>query len=284
MLTRLTRADFDRYAPWAYDLAMRPECASYPTWRDGIKTREDFLERAGRAFTDEEVLLFRHEGEVCGWIQWYGIPEENYAQTVTFLLASHACEAAAEFTAHVARLMPGATLDIGLDGANARAAAALEKYGFTLLEKSVNHTLLLPGWTPPAVPDAVRLTQFPRDEAAFRSVHDDQTMYWNAGRILADAARWRNYLYWQDGRAAGCLCCMKDEGWPEIFAIEFENGCFSPEMYRALMAACLRDAKADGCPHLTWFEEDEQALPILAELGFCRVGTYLCYRKELKEE
>ena len=84
MLTRLTEAEFDRYAPWAYSLAMSKAHCSYPTWQDGIKNREDFMARARRSFTDEEVLLFWHDGKVRGWIQWFAIPKENYAMTVSF--------------------------------------------------------------------------------------------------------------------------------------------------------------------------------------------------------
>ncbi|MBP3636830.1 MAG: hypothetical protein J6K13_04655 [Clostridia bacterium] len=280
MLARLTEAEFDQWAGWAYDLATTPEHASYPSYRDGIKTREDFIQRARRGLEDEEILLFRHEGKVCGWIQWYAIPEEHYAQTVSFLVESHAEEAAQTFAAHVAQACPGFTLDIGLDGANAQAAAALEKAGFALMDSSVNHTLMFDRYEPCCVPEHVRLMQT-QDEAEFRRVHDEPDMYWNADRMLTDAGRWRIYLYWQESRATSVLCCMLDDGWPEIFAIEFENDVFRPEIYRDLMAACLRDAKAAGCPYMTYFEEEEQALPILAALGFDAVGRYAAYRKEL---
>lgn len=69
MLERLTADGLERYAPWAYQLAMSPEHASYPTWRDGVKTREDFMRRAQRGLRDDELLLYRHEGAACGWIQ-----------------------------------------------------------------------------------------------------------------------------------------------------------------------------------------------------------------------
>lgn len=282
MLTRLTQAEFDHYAPWAYNLAMRPECASYPTWRDGIKTREDFMERAGRAFTDEEVLLFRHEGEVCGWIQWFAMPEENYAMTVTFLVESHAAQAVREFAAHVARNAPGATLDIGLDGANIQAAVALERCGFTLLESSVNHTVFFSRYQPAAVPESVSLMTA-ADEADFRRLHDDPDMYWNAERILTDLPNWKVYLHRQERQAVAALVCRRGE-WPEIFSVDFGGEAFRPESYRVLMAACLNDIHGEGHKHMTYFEEEEQALPVLEELGFCRVGKYKCYRKELKEE
>ena len=282
MLTRLTEAEFGRYAPWAYDLAMTAEHASYPTWMDGIKTREDFMARARRSFTDEEVLLFRHDGEVRGWIQWFAIPAENYAMTVSFLVEDHAEEAAREFVAHVAQTTPGLTLDVGLDGDNKQAVAALESCGFTLLESAVNHTIFFDRYQPVAVPEDVALMQ-PGEEADFRRLHNNPDMYWNADRILADLSNWKVYLHRQNGAAVAALVC-RAEDWPEVFSVEFAGEAFQPDSYRAMMAACLNDLRAAGRRYMTYFEEDECALPILAELGFERVGRYLAYRKELKEE
>lgn len=282
MLTRLTEKEFHRYAPWAYGLAMGKEHCSYPTWKDGIKTREDFMARAQRSFTDEEVLLFWHEGEVCGWIHWYADPEESYAMTVSFLVESHVKEAAQEFVAHVARTSPGVTLDIGLDGANTQAAAALEKCGFTLLENAVNHTIFFAQYQPVPVPQGVTLMRSD-DERDFRRLHNWPDMYWNADRILADLPNWKVYLHRQQGAAVAALVCRAGD-WPEVFSVDFGGGDFLPESYRAMMIACLNDIHGAGYTHMSYFEEEENALPILEELGFQRVGRYLGYRKELKEE
>lgn len=282
MLTRLTEAEFHRYASWAYDLAMTAEYASYPSYRDGIKTREEFMERAQRGFADEEVLLFRHGGKVCGWIQWFAIPEESYAMTVSFLVEDHVEEAAREFVAHVAQTNPGVTLDIGLDGANGRAAAALEGAGFTLLESAVNHTMFFDRYQPVPVPEDVALMTA-ADEADFRRLHNWPDMYWNADRILADQPNWRVYLHRQLGAAVAALVCRAGD-WPEVFSVDFGGGDFLPKSYQAMLAACLNDIHLAGHPHMTYFEEEERALPILAELGFAQVGRYLAYRKELKEE
>lgn len=282
MLTRLTETEFDHYASWAYSLAMGKEHCSYPTWQDGIKTREDFMARARRSFTDEEVLLFRHDGEVRGWIQWFAIPEENYAMTVSFLVEDHVEAAAREFVAHVAKNSPGVTLDIGLDGANGMAVAALESCGFTLLESAINHTIFFDSYQPVAVPEGVSQMQ-PGEEADFRRLHNNPDMYWNAERILADLPNWQVYLHRQNGVALAALVCRAEE-WPEVFSVEFDGEAFRPDSYRALMAACLNDLRAAGQRYMTYFEEDEYALSILAELGFQQVGQYLAYRKELKEE
>lgn len=66
--------------------------------------------------------------------------------------------------------------------------------------------------------------------------------------------------------------------WPEIYGMP---GDVTPEAYRALMTACLNDCKATGSPHMTYFEDDERMLPILAELGFEAISRYVCYQKIL---
>lgn len=281
MLTRLTEAEFDRYAPWAYELAMTAEHSSYPTYMDGIKTREDFMDRFRR--NDEEVLLFCHEGEVCGWIHWFAFPQEHYAMTVTFLVEKHAEEAVAEFIDHVARLYPGVTLDIGMAAENVQASRALENCGFALLESSVNHTIFFADYQPEPPAENVSLMTA-EDESDFRRLHDYPSMYWNADRILTDLSIWRVYLYRRDGRPVGALCCKVEDDWPEVFSVSWEGDEFQPEIYRGLMAACLRDVKAAGSVHMTYFEAEEQALPVLASLGFQRVGRYLGYRQVLKGE
>lgn len=124
MLTRLTESETARYDHWAYALATRGETASYPSYRDGIKTWEDFIRPDDSP--DAEALLFRHEGRVYGWIAWYAIPAERYAATSAFLVETYADDAVREFVAHVRAICPGFTLDIGMDAADASVCDALD--------------------------------------------------------------------------------------------------------------------------------------------------------------
>lgn len=279
MLSKWTEQEFEQYAPWAYGLAMSNEHGSYPTYQDGIKTWEDFISRSQRPREDEEGLLFRHEGQVHGWIEWYTIPGENYANTVTFLTDGYEAEAVTEFTRRVQARLPGGMLDIGMDERNEQACRALEQADFRCIERAVNHTLFFKDYQPKPAPSGVsRMTA--EDEADFRRLHDYPEMYWNADRVLADRANWNIYLLRENGQAVGALVATAG-GWPEIFSVDFENHRFAPDVYRRLMTACLNDLKAAGASHMTYFEEEEQALPILTELGFVQVGGYRAYRKSL---
>ena len=85
MLTVLSEADFDRYIDRMYELALIPECTGYPVWYDGYKTKDMFIERTRKAFAreNEEILLFTLDGEFCGWVQYYELPEDRYFGTVS---------------------------------------------------------------------------------------------------------------------------------------------------------------------------------------------------------
>lgn len=280
MLTLIKPEEFAGYVDWAYSLALDLTRSGYPTYADGIKTRDGFAQaaREGMRSECEELLLFRADGEVCGWIQWSWMPEEQYAQAYSFLTASHTDRALAEFTAHAAEKCPGYALHLGFPTNNAKAVRWLANHDYRLLEVSVNHTLFFDRYMPREVPTCVRLMSGRDDETAFRALHTDADLYWTAERILNHPSDWRVYLYAGGDRATAALYALDRGGWPEIFGMA---GDVTAEAYRALMTACLNDCKAAGTPHMTYFEEDERRLPILADLGFEMVSRYVCYQKKL---
>ena len=61
MLTELNRKNFDKYADWAYSLALDISRSSYPTYTDGIKTKQDFIDTALKSYSNDnsQILLFR---------------------------------------------------------------------------------------------------------------------------------------------------------------------------------------------------------------------------------
>ena len=281
MLTPLQPEEFNRYVDWAYRLALDLTCSGYPTYADGIKTREAFILAAKRCLEtgNREVLLFHVDGEVRGWIQWYWLPEDQYAQASCFLTATHTEQALTEFVAHAAKACPGYALHLGFPTDNARAVQWLQQNEFRLLEQSVNHTLFFDRYERREAPREVSRMSGSDDEAAFRAIHTDADLYWTAERILADRENWHVYLYRDGNRPVAALYAQGlADGWPEIFGIAGGNHAAT---YRTLMTACLNDCQAAGCAHMTYFEEDESKLPILHELGFEVVSRYVCYQKIL---
>lgn len=108
MLKKLAEQDLDRYVEFAYALALDVTKSGYPTYADGIKTKQDFIARARRAFSDEneEILLFEREGRTEGWIHYYHLPEDRYLDTNAFCVREGMGEALAEFTAFARAEIP----------------------------------------------------------------------------------------------------------------------------------------------------------------------------------
>ena len=49
MLRKCTEQEFEKYIDFAYTLALESSKSGYPTYNDGIKTKEMFIERAKQA-------------------------------------------------------------------------------------------------------------------------------------------------------------------------------------------------------------------------------------------
>lgn len=50
MLRLCTEQEYRKYIDFAYELAVDPSRSGYPSYSDGIKTKEMFVSRAGKAF------------------------------------------------------------------------------------------------------------------------------------------------------------------------------------------------------------------------------------------
>lgn len=50
MLRKLNEDEYKQYLDFAYELALDLTRSCYPTYADGLKTREDFDQAAARAF------------------------------------------------------------------------------------------------------------------------------------------------------------------------------------------------------------------------------------------
>lgn len=284
MLRTLKQEEFEQYAEFAFSLALDLSKSGYPTYTDGIKTKEDFIRIAKKALEkeNEEILLFSLDGEVKGWIHYYFLPEDNYLSPESFLTESSPEAAVEEFICYVSKKYPGADLYMGFPKENEGVISALKTGGFRQLEYSYPHVLHLEKYSHRAVPEqTVRITK--ETYAAFAQLHDTQAgeMYWNSERIQETLEDWSIYAYYENGTPLGALYCLDEGRMLEIFGIDFRDGIVREECYRALMAACLNEAKQRGDKHLVYFAEEERELEILQEFGFHATGTYVCYMKKI---
>ena len=284
MLRVCTEQEYRKYADFVYKLAVDQSKSGYPTYSDGIKTKEMFLERSQKAFSrdTEAMLLFEYEGTVEGWVHYYWLPEDQYLSTVSFNILSHTEQALQEFLEWVQARFKGYDLFLGCAKANKKAVDFLSTHGFACIEEDYNNSAFLHQYEPIQVSDSiVRITK--DNYGYFRALHSkaEGDMYWNSDRIYADLDHWIIFVKIHNGETAGSVYYMTDDdGWFEIFGIDMKDTAFDPELFRELLGKALNTAKELGGEYMTFFC-DEEGQEIVSRLGFKCVGEYVCYKKHL---
>ena len=284
MLKKCTKEEFNEYVGFVCEIACDPARSGYPSYSDGIKTKEMFVGRAEKAFAreNEDILLFVFEGKVEGWIHFYCLPDDSYLDTVSFNIAEHTKEALTEFLTFAQEKFPGYDLFLGFGKENAEAVGFLETHGFERIEESSNNTLYFDRYRPlPVSAGTVRITK--DNYAPFRLLHGahDGDMYWNADRIYDDLENWVIFARIEDGQAAGAVYYRtSSDGWYEIFGLDMKDDVFDARLFCDLMGAALNAAKSAGAKYMTMFCEGKER-EYIEKLGFVPVGEYVCHKKRL---
>lgn len=285
MLRSLRPEEFDRYLDFAYALACNLTRSGFPTYADGVKTREDFIRMSRRALTDdtEEILLFEQEGKVSGWIHYFVIPEDRYLQTCAFCIEEGTREALAEFINFARERFPGYACYLGFSTENTEATAALDGWGWERIEESYCDALDFASYELQAEhPDVLGVTK--DNYPLFAALHDQKTdMYWNTERIYEALDQWGIFLLLRDGseKAAGAIYyrLWDDTSMSEIFGVDYPGGVYDGEVYRMLLTAVLNAEKRRGVRHMVCFHEQEEQPDALA-CGFRCVSPYVCFKKQ----
>lgn len=285
MLRICSKDEFEKNIDFAYELAADLTKSGYPTYCDGIKTKQMFVERSMKAFEreTEEMLLFEQEGEVQGFIHYYWIPEDNYLATNSFNIERAAEQALAEFLAFVGERFTGYDLFMGFPAENEAAVNFLVGQNFECIENDYNNTAFLEKYDSIAEPgNLIRIDK--ENYERFQVLHDqiEGDMYWNSERILEDLDNWVIFVREKDGKPQGAVYYMDaSDGWFEIFGIDLHHHEYHAQLFKDLINAALLDAKNRGGKVMTFFceEEGEQAA---LECGFVCVGKYLCYKVHLE--
>lgn len=285
MLKKLERQDFDRYVEFAYELALDMTKSGYPTYADGIKTKNDFIARAQKAFSreGEEILLFERGGKVTGWIHYYYLSDDHYLGTSSFCMDEGMREALAEFIAFAREHFPVSELYLGFPKENIEAVEALNAYGFECIEESYNNALNFEHYMQqPESSDVIPITR--EDFKLFADIHSqyDDEMYWTSQRILNAIDSWRIFVLLREGKAAGAIYSriFEDKTMSEIFGVDFPDGIYDSRVYRELLTAVLNDEKRRGTKHMVFFC-DEESQPDALTCGFHCVGEYVCFQTKL---
>ena len=284
MLRTCTNSEFDLYVDFAYELAANIEKSAYPTYCDGVKTKEMFVDRLTMAFEreTEEILLFEIDGKVEGLIHYEWIPDDRYAATCAFNINRSTEQALEEFLAYVKEKCRGCDLYLGFPAENRVAIEFFEKQGFECIEDDYNNTVFIDEI--PVFSEGSGLTRISSDNYdLFKPLHDQIAgdTYWNSERILADLNNWVVFVEEENGIPRGAVYYMDAcDGWFEIFGIDMDSGIFNQEVFRNLLSAALADAKSRGGRIMTFFCEEEGEQTAL-ECGLRCIGRYLCYKTHL---
>lgn len=276
MLTVLSEADFDRYIDRMYELALIPECTGYPVWYDGYKTKDMFIERTRKAFAreNEEILLFTLDGEFCGWVQYYELPEDRYFGTVSMGASRGMERMLSEFLDFAEARFPDDSVYLGFPAENREALDFLPSRGFRLGESTWNMLLRDLPRVEPDLPAETVMRIGRENFDLFRALHakNGETMYWNADRIEKTLDDWILFVLVRDGVPKAAACCSRDD-YAEIFSLDFA-GDFDPSAASSLLRACAAAAKEDGSAVLGYFCEDEEKQAV-EDAGFSCVGQYV---------
>lgn len=282
MLIKLQRQDFEKYVDFAYELSLNKTKCSFPAYFDGVKKKQDFIDSALKTFDSktDEILLYKYENKVYGWIHYYVLKDDNYIGIHVFSIEKNIRAALREFEEFCRENFAGMTLYAGFPAENKGAVKYFEENGYGLLETSFPFIFHFDNFKPTDTDKCVKRINnhnFCEFEKLHAAVEED--MYWNSKRILNTLESWAIYLF-DDGNKTAALYCNVMGDLPEIFGVDFENGAFDENAFLTLMRACLNGISESGKKHLYYFAEEIET-QVLSELSFKNIGTYNCFTKTL---
>lgn len=280
MLRIPTANEFEEYSERAYALALDPSRSSFPSYADGIKTKEDFLAIAKRGFEseNEEIYIFEHGGEMRGWIHFYVLTEDKYIGIEAFETDGFEKEQFAEFAALLKEKYAGYEVTAGFPSQNERAVSAAIENGFEIIEESAVNILFFSDYEPQSESGRVEpLTK--SNLAVFAKLHDKVEMYWNTKRLTEayfDGDKWRIYLTEKNGKAAAIYFVFAGNI-AEIFGLDFSDG-FDGTAAEELLTAALNEAKKNvSAKAMYWFTEDERETELAKRFGTEKFTDYKAF-------
>lgn len=280
MLRIPTANEFEEYSERAYVLALDPSRSSFPSYADGIKTKEDFLAIAKRGFEseNEEIYIFEHGGEMRGWIHFYVLTEDKYIGIEAFETDGFEKEQFAEFAALLKEKYAGYEVTAGFPSQNERAVSAAIENGFEIIEESAVNILFFSDYEPQSESGRVEpLTK--NNLAVFAKLHDKVEMYWNTKRLTEayfDGDKWRIYLTEKNGKAAAIYFVFAGNI-AEIFGLDFSDG-FDGTTAEELLTTALNEAKKNvSAKAMYWFTEDERETELAKRFGAEKFTDYKAF-------
>lgn len=285
MLRPMEPSEFGACVDFAYPLALDLARSCYPTYCDGMKTREDFIGAVQKTFSrpDKQALLFTRDGQTEGLIAFDCQEEDRYLHPYVFNIRRDTETALAEFVDYCRESWPGFTVDFGFPAENVEAIGWLDEQGIVCNERSWNFLLDLDRYEPLPEPSGVTriaAENFEQFAAIHRRIEGD--MYWNCDRVRDTLDDWAIFVTGEGDCAGEVLMTLGGGPHQEIFALGSVDGQYHGEDFQALLTAALNCLKEKGTRWLTFFvDEGCSEGEVLKELGFRLVGTFICHRLTL---
>ena len=290
MLVKASLEDIEKYGEFVYELAINQEKSCYPTYADGIKTKEDFFREAKKAIESDtgELLLYFHENKAEGWIQYFWIEKDHYLQVSGCNIDVGMQQALEELLILFKERFQGYEFYFGCADVNVEAIEFLKRNAFTCIEEDYNNSFFFEDYE--LRPESKNVREISRDNFEdFCKVHApiEENTYWNCERVLAKIDSWKIYVYYEKEEPVGAIFFDKNGEYREIVGLEFLEGKYSKERFQSLLERSLNEGKRSKAKYLTFLcEEEEQMeekLCAMKELGFVYVGKYVCYLKKLRK-
>lgn len=282
MLVRLKESEFDRYIDFAYNLSLDFSKSCYPTFADGIKTKDDFIRMGKKSFEKEEdeILLFYHNENLEGWIHYYYLKEDNYLSCCSFDVNNYADVAFAELLKYFENKFQGYDFYFGCSITNDNTTKALLSNGFKLIEDSYHNVLFFNKYD--IRKESINIERVDKtnfDDFRYLHMVDEET-YWTSDRIIEALDEWNIYVYYEEKKPKAAIYYMDEKLMLEIFGIDYLNEEFNSKIMYELMVKALNEGKRMDSKCLVFFSTEEES-SLLKDLGFNCIDRYQCYFKKM---
>lgn len=277
MLKKLTESSFHLNKEKMYQQALDLKHSCYPSYADGIKTKEDFFSMIERGLFLKTcpVFCFYEANTMLGWIQCEIEKENKYIQFTCFNIAKQKKLAMDEIMHWIEENYSGFEINFGCSVKNDVVSILLE-YGFLLVDDLYAYKMDLKNWQEYEISSKVCLVTKENYEE-FQKLHTSVAldMYWNAERIFNTLSDWVIFISHENEFSMAAIYTHFHPKLCEIYGIDKKREPID-SVIQELISATLTSCKAQNATVLFYLCE-KQERNILKNLGFSFLDHYQCY-------
>ncbi len=283
MLLKLDRINVEKYIDYAYELSQDLSTSAFPTYMDTIKTKDDFFNNAYSSFEDSnsDILLFKRNDEVCGWIHYYVLEEDKYIGLKVFNIDTKYELAIKEFIEYLSVNYNGYTVYFGFPVDNVEANKHMKRIGMKEEDDKTVFVLHFNQYDY-MIEDSNIIEINTYNYHYFKELHDTiNDIYWTSDRLYhaingGTAHPWFLYVLKVDHHVLGSIYFTYYKEMVEIFGIDYIDNVFNRDVMIKLLIKALNKSKEDGIKYLTFFADDRESA-VLRKLGMVSITDYILY-------